>query len=103
MSGIVSLDIAARMWSKRLNFGPKGQDPDLVSRVSECAHKFCNSTIGLFALLLLLFAYLAIAPAYALEPVSVSRDDTAIDLSGAVEFHLQQGESVRISTARGIL
>lgn len=39
------------------------------------------------------------APARALEPVSVSRDDSAIDLSAAVEFHLQQGESVRISTA----
>ncbi len=61
--------------------------------------KFCNGIIGIFVPLIMLFALFPIAPAFALEPVSVSRDDTAIDLSGAVEFHLQQGESVRISTA----
>jgi len=37
--------------------------------------------------------------AAALEPVSVSRDDPAIDLSSAVEFHSQQSESIRVSTA----
>lgn len=70
-----------------------------MPHVSEYAYKFCNGSIGVFSLLLLLFVLIPVAPAIALEPVSVSRDDTAIDLSGAVEFHLQQGESVRISTA----
>ena len=67
--------------------------------VSQYAMKFCSGIIGMFIPLILLFALFPIAPALALEPVSVSRDDTAIDLSGAMEFHLQQGESVRISTA----
>ncbi|MEM7461408.1 MAG: EAL domain-containing protein [Pseudomonadota bacterium] len=61
--------------------------------------KIWNGIIGIFIPLILLFSLFPIAPTFALEPVSVSRDDTAIDLSGAVEFHLQQGESVRISTA----
>lgn len=39
------------------------------------------------------------APALALEPVSISRDDQAVDLAPAVEFRLLQGESVNISTA----
>jgi diguanylate cyclase (GGDEF)-like protein/PAS domain S-box-containing protein len=37
--------------------------------------------------------------AQALEPVSISRDDQAIDILPAVELRLEQGESVNISTA----
>lgn len=40
-----------------------------------------------------------LAPAFALEPVSVSRGAQAIDLLPATDFHLRQQESIRISTA----
>ena len=40
-----------------------------------------------------------IAHAVALEPVAVSKDDMAVDLTGAVEFHRQQQGSLKISTA----
>lgn len=40
-----------------------------------------------------------IAHAAALDPVAVSKDDKAIDLTGAVEFHRQQQGSLKISTA----
>lgn len=37
--------------------------------------------------------------AAALEPVSVSRDDPAIDLTAAVELHAQESDSINVSTA----
>ncbi|EXL10158.1 diguanylate cyclase [Aquamicrobium defluvii] len=48
-----------------------------------------------FALLLQLSA------AYAVEPIKISRDDVALDLSGAVEIYRNQGENFQVSTAPG--
>ena len=37
----------------------------------------------------------------AVEPIKISRDDVALDLSGAVEIHRDQGENFQVSTAPG--
>ena len=50
------------------------------------------------ALLFLVFA----APAYAAEPIKISKDDTALDLSRAVQIFSNQGEKFTVSTAPGI-
>ena len=38
----------------------------------------------------------------AIEPIKISRDDVALDLSGALDFHPNQGANFQISTAPGI-
>ena len=43
----------------------------------------------------------AAASAYAVEPIKISRDDVALDLSGAVEIYRNQGENFQVSTAPG--
>jgi diguanylate cyclase (GGDEF)-like protein len=50
-------------------------------------------------LLLVIFHCASVATSHALEPVSVSRDSQAVDLTPVMEMHLQQGENLRISTA----
>ena len=37
----------------------------------------------------------------AIEPIKISRDDVALDLSGAVEIYRDQGENFQVSTAPG--
>jgi diguanylate cyclase (GGDEF)-like protein/PAS domain S-box-containing protein len=39
--------------------------------------------------------------AFAIEPIKISRDDVALDLSGAVEIYRNQGENFQVSTAPG--
>ena len=39
--------------------------------------------------------------AHATEPIKISRDDVALDLSGAVEIYRNQGENFQVSTAPG--
>ncbi|RUV44727.1 MAG: EAL domain-containing protein [Mesorhizobium sp.] len=57
---------------------------------------------SLFALILALFVTLsAVAPALAVEPIKIARDDKALDLSGAVEIYRNQGENFQVSTAPG--
>lgn len=51
------------------------------------------------AALLVLTLLAAAVPAFALEPVSVSKDDKAIDLTSAIDFHLREGASLKISTS----
>lgn len=46
-------------------------------------------------------AILAVPSAFAVEPIRISRDDVALDLSGAVEIHRNQGENFQVSTAPG--
>ncbi|SFI37693.1 PAS domain S-box-containing protein/diguanylate cyclase (GGDEF) domain-containing protein [Aquamicrobium aerolatum DSM 21857] len=41
-------------------------------------------------------------PAMAIEPIKISRDDVALDLSKAVEIYRDQGENFQVSTAPGI-
>ena len=53
------------------------------------------------ALLALLFALLSL-PAQAVETISISRDDVALDLTGAVDIYRDQGENFQVSTAPGI-
>lgn len=43
----------------------------------------------------------AASAAYAVEPIKISPDDTALDLSRAVQIYLNQGKSFQISTAPG--
>ena len=39
--------------------------------------------------------------ASAVEPIKISRDDVALDLSKAVEIYRDQGENFQVSTAPG--
>jgi diguanylate cyclase (GGDEF)-like protein/PAS domain S-box-containing protein len=54
-----------------------------------------------FMLLALAFSILAPAVAHAVEPVIISRDDTALDLTDTTEIYAQRGEAFQISTAPG--
>ncbi len=44
---------------------------------------------------------LASLPASAIEPIKISRDDVALNLSGAVEIYRNQGANFQVSTAPG--
>jgi diguanylate cyclase (GGDEF)-like protein/PAS domain S-box-containing protein len=44
---------------------------------------------------------LAALPAFAVEPIKISRDDVALDLSRAVEIYNNQGANFQVSTAPG--
>ena len=54
-----------------------------------------------FLLLAIAFSILAPAVAQAVEPVIISRDDTALDLTDTTEIYAQRGEAFQISTAPG--
>ncbi|TYR31867.1 EAL domain-containing protein [Mesorhizobium microcysteis] len=53
------------------------------------------------AFLAVLFCLLAI-PASAIEPITISRENVALDLSRAVQIYRDQGENFQVSTAPGI-
>jgi diguanylate cyclase (GGDEF)-like protein/PAS domain S-box-containing protein len=55
---------------------------------------------GLIVALLVAFFALGTS-AHAVEPIKISRDDVALDLSGAVEIHRNRGSNFQISTAPG--
>jgi len=62
----------------------------------------CFTNRNLVALVLAALALLCAAPtAYAIEPIKISRDNVALDLSGAVQIYQNQGENFQISTAPG--
>jgi hypothetical protein len=52
-------------------------------------------------LLAALFSILGLASASAVEPIKISRDDVALDLSRAVEIYRNQGDTFQVSTAPG--
>lgn len=54
-----------------------------------------------FGLLLLVAAVSAAGEARALEPVKISREDKALDLSKIAEVYANQGEAFQVSTAAG--
>ena len=57
---------------------------------------------GLAALAVAALALISAAlPAAAVEPIRISRDNVALDLSGAAEIYLNQGENFQVSTAPG--
>ncbi len=49
----------------------------------------------------MLLGILAAAPATAVEPIKISREDVALDLSRAVEIYRNQGDTFQVSTAPG--
>jgi diguanylate cyclase (GGDEF)-like protein/PAS domain S-box-containing protein len=51
--------------------------------------------------LVLLVGLFAILPAHAVEPIKISRDDVALDLSRAVQIYRDKGDSFQVSTAPG--
>ena len=53
------------------------------------------------AMLAIFFAVWAI-PASAIEPIKISKDDVALDLSGVIEIYHNQGENFQVSTAPGL-
>ncbi|MVA57501.1 sensor domain-containing phosphodiesterase [Agrobacterium vitis] len=55
---------------------------------------------GLLVLVLALTGFGA-GVSHAAEPVKISRDDTALDLTATTEIHLNQGEAFQVSTAAG--
>jgi len=72
--------------------------------------RFCNinpkvgrSQLPFLVTLLLasLFASLFGSLAHAVEPVKISRDDTALDLTATTEIYTNQGEAFQVSTAAG--
>ncbi|MCT8998663.1 putative bifunctional diguanylate cyclase/phosphodiesterase [Chelativorans intermedius] len=50
---------------------------------------------------MVLFLAVAAGPAAAVEPIKISRDDVALDLSRAVEIYRDQGPNFQVSTAPG--
>lgn len=46
--------------------------------------------------------FLASQPALAVEPIRITRDDAALDLSGVIEIYRNQGSNFQVSTAPGI-
>ncbi|WP_245410737.1 EAL domain-containing protein [Rhizobium sp. JAB6] len=61
------------------------------------ARRLSALTSTLAAILLLLIAGMA----HAAEPVKISRDDTALDLTATTEIYTNQGEAFQVSTAAG--
>ena len=51
--------------------------------------------------LVLLIGLFAILPARAVEPIKISRDDVALDLSRAVQIYRDKGDNFQVSTAPG--
>lgn len=52
-------------------------------------------------LFLTLFTLQSVAPAFAAEPVKISREDTALDLTKTTEIYRNQGNVFQVSTAAG--
>ncbi len=61
------------------------------------ARQLCVLIAALTAALMLLIAGMA----HAAEPVKISRDDTALDLTATTEIYTNQGEAFQVSTAAG--
>ncbi len=53
------------------------------------------------AIALAAFAVVCAGQALAVEPIKISRDNIALDLSGAVQIYQNQGENFQVSTAPG--
>ncbi|WP_312472688.1 7TM-DISM domain-containing protein, partial [Brucella sp.] len=58
------------------------------------------STLARLLALIVLVTF-SVVQASAVEPIKISKEDTALDLSRAVELLRNQGESVQVSTAPG--
>ncbi|MGR6466510.1 EAL domain-containing protein [Rhizobium sp. PAMB 3182] len=59
------------------------------------------SPAALMAALMAIIIAAASLPALAAEPVKISRDDTALDLTATTEIYSDQGEAFQVSTAAG--
>src|ERR1041384_842563 len=49
----------------------------------------------------LVVAFASVSSAFAVEPIKISRDAVALDLSKAVQIYQNQGENFQVSTAPG--
>lgn len=56
---------------------------------------------ALTAFLIAVFMILGISSAHAIEPVKISREDTALDLTKTTEIYRNQGNAFQVSTAAG--
>jgi diguanylate cyclase (GGDEF)-like protein/PAS domain S-box-containing protein len=66
-------------------------------------HALGKTTRNITALLAALLSLLVMgAAARAVEPIKISRDDVALDLSRAVEIYRNQGQNFQVSTAPGL-
>ncbi|RLP25189.1 EAL domain-containing protein [Mesorhizobium sp. YM1C-6-2] len=59
-----------------------------------------KTRLAAFALAAIALLY-AVTGALAIEPIKISRDNVALDLSGAVQIYQNQGENFQVSTAPG--
>src|SRR5690606_41783378 len=59
------------------------------------AQRICSLLAVLF------FALLSVGQSWALEPIKITRDDIALDLSNSVEIYRGQGDTFQVSTAPG--
>lgn len=65
-------------------------------------HASCGRRmVMLLAVLMCGLTSLAAGPSRAAEPVKISRDDTALDLTPTTEIYTSQGEAFQVSTAAG--
>lgn len=73
----------------------------ILGLVPRSADRLRRSGMLLLLMLQLLAGVLLASPANAAEPVKISRDDTAVDLSATTEVYSSQGEAFQVSTAAG--
>ena len=59
-----------------------------------------KTRLAAFAMAAVALLY-AVTGALAIEPIKISRDNVALDLSGAVQIYQNQGENFQVSTAPG--
>ncbi|WP_420839994.1 EAL domain-containing protein [Allorhizobium sonneratiae] len=71
----------------------------VLSIVCLCLAVFFRRFLAVAIAGLLLFA--AAAPALAVEPVKITKDDTALDLTATTEIYHNQGDAFQVSTAAG--
>ncbi len=71
-----------------------------VARTGKLRHAASASGVVLLGMIVLLLASIN-GPASALEPVSVSRDDTALDITDEIDFYSEDSDNLKISTVPG--
>ncbi|MBB4956199.1 diguanylate cyclase (GGDEF)-like protein/PAS domain S-box-containing protein [Agrobacterium vitis] len=62
---------------------------------------FASPCFAWLVVLMLVVMALPLSQAHAIEPVKISRDDTAVDLTKTTEIDVNQGEAFQVSTAAG--
>ncbi len=68
---------------------------------SHCGSAAIGTMRAVFSLLAVCLVLFTALPAMAIEPVKISRDDTALDLTATTEIYKRRGEAFQVSTAAG--